>query len=561
MSVEVRGALDSALAARDAEATVTALASLDAGRLDPRRLATVVNLLAQMRHNVAAHSAYEAGCAKHGVAALVGAGLSLNGLIYACCREPSMVPRAMALWALLSECGVAPDAVPTEKLLSANLSQRMYDEAFDVFLGALEGGLKLGAAVCTALIRSSFGEPRLAQMAYAVYLSMKAPAGDSGGGGGGGGGASLGVDDLVQLQRACLAEGTLEQCLNLEHELRALGHQATSADRSALVVKLAAEPSAAMTSRATALFTATIQREGHTPSEAAYGAILALTSRAALSRANVDAVGAAHALLTQIVNAGWTPPVAGVTTLLYREGGRYRRHVDQANDVTVGDGARRSVSMVLFLTPDGWNAESDGSELRIHQRDGSDPVDIAPVAGTLVMFDSALCPHEVLVTNRPRIVLAIWYPESKADTGPAASAALYAPESGSVAKAATARIRGGSAPKDCASGATGMPLAQQPTPAAAAASSSASIWDGPSPQFAHASAWAVLAAVLVAAWWQGSDFASTKPTATFWGAAIGLAAFFAWLAVDLPDYKDEEANGDSEEEDVDVAQGDKPKRE
>ena len=177
------------------------------------------------------------------------------------------------------------------------------------------------------------------------------------------------------------------------------------------------------------------------------------------------------------------------------------------------------------------------------------------------MFDSALCPHEVLVTNRPRIVLAIWYPESKADTGPAASAALYAPESGSVAKAATARIRGGSAPKDCASGATGMPLAQQPTPAAAAASSSASIWDGPSPQFAHASAWAVLAAVLVAAWWQGSDFASTKPTATFWGAAIGLAAFFAWLAVDLPDYKDEEANGDSEEEDVDVAQGDKPKRE
>ena len=68
---------------------------------------------------------------------------------------------------------------------------------------------------------------------------MKARTGDSGGGGGGGG-ASLGVDALVQLLRACLAEGTLEQCLNLEHELTALGHQATSADRSALVVKLAA---------------------------------------------------------------------------------------------------------------------------------------------------------------------------------------------------------------------------------------------------------------------------------------------------------------------------------
>ena len=141
--------------------------------------------------------------------------------------------------------------------------------------------------------------------------SMKAPAGDSGGGGG----ASLGVDDLVQLLRACLAEGTLEQCLNLEHELTALGHQATSAERSALVVKLAAEPSAAMTSRATSLFTA-IQRDGYTPSEAAYGAIFALTSRAALSMANADTVGAAHTLLTQIVNAGWTPPVAGVATLL-----------------------------------------------------------------------------------------------------------------------------------------------------------------------------------------------------------------------------------------------------
>ena len=144
--------------------------------------------------------------------------------------------------------------------------------------------------------------------------SMKAPAGDSGGGGGGGG-ASLGVDALVQLLRACLAEGTLEQCLNLEHELTALGHQATSGDRSALVVKLAAEPSAAMTSRATSLFTA-IQRDGYTPSEAAYGAIFTLTSRAALSMANADAVGAAHALLTQIVDAGWTPPVAAVTTLL-----------------------------------------------------------------------------------------------------------------------------------------------------------------------------------------------------------------------------------------------------
>jgi hypothetical protein len=52
--------------------------------------------------------------------------------------------------------------------------------------------------------------------------SMKAPTGNSGGGGGGGG-ASLGVDALVQLLRACLAEGTLEQCLNLDLELSDAG--------------------------------------------------------------------------------------------------------------------------------------------------------------------------------------------------------------------------------------------------------------------------------------------------------------------------------------------------
>ena len=297
--------------------------------------------------------------------------------------------------------------------------------------------------------------------------------------------------------------------------------------------------------------------------DGARGCLAGILDRNSLELPMLHVVAAIESLRRDLVVATGRPLLesAELQVLLYREGGRYRRHVDQANDVTVGDGARRSVSMVLFLTPDGWNAERDGGELRIHQRDGSDSVDIAPVAGTLVMFDSALCPHEVLVTNRPRIVLAIWYHESKADTGPAAAAVLHAPESRSVAKAATARTRGGSAPKDGTPGATGMPLAHQPTPAAAAASSSASIWDGPSPQLAHASAWAVLAAVLVAAWWQGSDFASTKSTATFWGAVIGLAAFFAWLAVDLPDEKDKEADGDSEEEeDVDVAQGDKAKR-
>ena len=88
-------ALDAALAARDADATAAALAPLDAGTLDPRRLATAINLLAQMRHNRAAHRTYESGAASHGVEALVQAGFSLNGLIYACCRESAMLPLAL----------------------------------------------------------------------------------------------------------------------------------------------------------------------------------------------------------------------------------------------------------------------------------------------------------------------------------------------------------------------------------------------------------------------------------------------------------------------------------
>lgn len=54
----------------------------------------------------------------------------------------------------------------------------------------------------------------------------------------------------------------------------------------------------------------------------------------------------------------------------------------------------------------------------------------------------------------------------------------------------------------------------------------------------HAS-WAILGVVFAAAIWQGADFASTKPAATAWGAVIGLAAFFAWLAVDVEEYEQE----------------------
>jgi predicted NAD-dependent protein-ADP-ribosyltransferase YbiA (DUF1768 family) len=58
-------------------------------------------------------------------------------------------------------------------------------------------------------------------------------------------------------------------------------------------------------------------------------------------------------------------------------------------------------------------------------------------------------------------------------------------------------------------------------------------------------AWAILGVVFVVAYLQGPQFASTKDTATVWGALIGLAAFFAWLAVDEDDEGTEEDEQDA----------------
>ena len=69
--------------------------------------------------------------------------------------------------------------------------------------------------------------------------------------------------------------------------------------------------------------------------------------------------------------------------------------------------------------------------------------------------------------------------------------------------------------------------------------------DATSPSIANASsvlAWSLLAVIFAAALWHRTDFASTKDTATAWGAIIGLAAFFAWLAVDIEEEDDDAAN-------------------
>ena len=111
---------------------------------------------------------------------------------------------------------------------------------------------------------------------------------------------------------------------------------------------------------------------------------------------------------------------AELTVLRYRPGGSYRRHLDDRPGITLGPRAangaaasasavRRSLSLLIYLTPDDWSA-ADGGELRCYC--GGEAVDVAPAAGTLVVFDSRSVPHEVLTTRRERLVIAGWLQEA-----------------------------------------------------------------------------------------------------------------------------------------------------
>ena len=116
-------------------------------------------------------------------------------------------------------------------------------------------------------------------------------------------------------------------------------------------------------------------------------------------------------------------PSAELSVLAYKAGGSYRRHLDDRPGITLGGASvsapgtsrvRRSLSLVLFLTPDDWVVD-DGGALRCHAHPGmAQPctLDVPPMPGTLVIFDSATVPHEVLVTRRERTVLAGWLQEA-----------------------------------------------------------------------------------------------------------------------------------------------------
>lgn len=84
---------------------------------------------------------------------------------------------------------------------------------------------------------------------------------------------------------------------------------------------------------------------------------------------------------------------------LYEKGSFYKRHLDQFshND-------SRIYSVIIYLNED-WK-QGDGGELILYKESGE--VKIAPQIGTMVFFDSAVLPHEVLETHVPRFSLTGW---------------------------------------------------------------------------------------------------------------------------------------------------------
>ncbi len=89
---------------------------------------------------------------------------------------------------------------------------------------------------------------------------------------------------------------------------------------------------------------------------------------------------------------------------IYPVGARYQKHLDQFQSAT-----NRKISAVFYLNQN-WQA-ADGGQLRLYL-DGENPqpyLDIFPLGGRLVLFDSARFWHEVLPASKERMSITGWF--------------------------------------------------------------------------------------------------------------------------------------------------------
>ena len=88
----------------------------------------------------------------------------------------------------------------------------------------------------------------------------------------------------------------------------------------------------------------------------------------------------------------------------YPCGGRYQKHVDGVAWRT--SSVRREYSFIFYLN-ENWQP-SDGGHLRVFGIGDAEHIDVAPAAGTLVVFKSDVVPHEVRPTFSKRLAIVGW---------------------------------------------------------------------------------------------------------------------------------------------------------
>ena len=89
---------------------------------------------------------------------------------------------------------------------------------------------------------------------------------------------------------------------------------------------------------------------------------------------------------------------------VYPEGTFYKRHLD-----TFQNDGRRKLSMVCYLNNEDWRPEN-GGELAIYTQENGEEeqIDIFPLAGRVVIFESQELEHEVKPVKVPRLSITGW---------------------------------------------------------------------------------------------------------------------------------------------------------
>ncbi len=89
---------------------------------------------------------------------------------------------------------------------------------------------------------------------------------------------------------------------------------------------------------------------------------------------------------------------------LYPEGTFYKRHLD-----TFQNDDRRKLSIALYLNEPNWQPEF-GGELAIYLPEGAQEktIEISPIQGRMVIFESQELEHEVKTANQNRLSITGW---------------------------------------------------------------------------------------------------------------------------------------------------------